>query len=115
MKAKLIIGMLLVFALAILGACSKPKPVATCKEGFQKAIITGYDMRKCACCGGLMVTFSNDSKPYSSDFVLVESLPKGSTINENTKFPVNVCIKYEKIETSCGTVKIKITEMVIIP
>jgi hypothetical protein len=34
--------------------------------------------------------------PYSADFVLVESMPKGSTITDNTKFPVNVCIKYEK-------------------
>ncbi len=114
MKTKSIFSILLILSFVVLGACDKPKPANTCKEGYVKAIVTGYDMRKCACCGGLMVTFSNDPTPYSADFVLVESMPKGSTITDNTKFPVNVCIKYEKLETSCGTVKIKVTDMVVV-
>jgi hypothetical protein len=114
MKKASFLAIILILNMIIIGACNKPKPTTACKEGYVKAIITGYDMRKCACCGGLMVTFSNDPTPYSADFVLVETMPKGSTINESTKFPVHVCIKYEKLETSCGTVKIKVTDMVVV-
>jgi hypothetical protein len=113
MKAITFVGALMVLAFAIMGACCKPKPVSSCKEGYTKAIITGYDMRKCACCGGLMITFSNDDKPYSSDFVLVNSLPTGTTINESSKFPMSVCIKYEKLESPCGMVKLRVTNLIV--
>jgi hypothetical protein len=38
-----------------------------------KGIITGYDMRMCPCCGGLMLTFTDKTKPYEGDFFLVDN------------------------------------------
>lgn len=105
--------LLLLAAISLLGVSCKHKPLPVCKEGYTKAIITGYDMRKCACCGGLMLTFSNDPKPYSSDFVLIDGMPNGSGIGENTVFPLNVCVKYEKQESSCGMIKIRVIELII--
>ncbi len=113
MKNITTLGSIFLLIISLLVISCKHKPSNGCKEGYTKAIITGYDMRKCACCGGLMLTFSNDSKPYSSDFVLIEGLPNGTSINESTTFPLNVCVKYEKQESSCGTVKIKVTDLVV--
>ena len=56
----------------------------------------------CACCGGLMLTFNKDKKPYSLDFYLVSKLPANSGINESTVFPVYVKIKYTFDTLNCG-------------
>lgn len=68
------------------------------------AIVTGYDLRACACCGGLMVTFSNDTTRYSGAFYLVDELPNNSGIDNNTKFPLYVKINW-KFSRVCGSTK----------
>ena len=76
--------------------CMKPKSTLT------DAIITGNDLRACACCGGLMITFTNNSTPYSEKFYIIDQLPTNSGINENSTFPINVRVKYETSTASCA-------------
>jgi hypothetical protein len=85
--------------LLLLSSCSKEKYMAN-------AIITGYDMRMCACCGGLMLTFSNDPTPLQSDFFLVVNEDVSLDINANTQFPVYIKLDYELVNLCAQEVKI---------
>ena len=69
------------------------------------AIITGFDLRDCICCGGLMVSFVNNPIPYSGEFYLVNDLPKDSGIDNNTKFPLYVKISWKDNSNVCGGTK----------
>lgn len=66
------------------------------------AIITGIDYRKCACCGGLMITFSNDPQPYSAEFFNIGKMPPNTGISESSEFPIYVKVKYSKSTANCG-------------
>lgn len=78
--------------------CRKPDPPSTLTD----AIITGVDYRKCACCGGLMITFTNDPKPYSAAFNNIGQMPPNTGITENSEFPIYVKVKYSKSTANCG-------------
>lgn len=108
------VHLLLIVGMFFVAACCKPHPNENgpCKVGYSKAILTGYDTRKCVCCGGLMLTFTNDAKPYSSEFYLVESLPEGKGISDASTFPIQVCVKVEKINSDCGnTPRLRILQL----
>jgi len=76
--------------------CQNPKFILT------DAIITGNDLRACACCGGLMITFTNNPTTYSEKFYDIDQLPANSGINENSTFPIYVKVKYETTKTQCS-------------
>jgi len=62
----------------------------SCKKGRldgYNAIITGFDLRMCACCGGLMINFDGETKAYNGDFKLIDNAVDLG-ISENDKFPV---------------------------
>ncbi len=68
---------------------------ATCQKEITpdyNAIITGFDSRKCVCCGGLMINFDGETKPYVGNFKLVDNFADLS-ISESDKFPI-----YAKVE-----------------
>jgi len=75
------------------------------EAAMANAILTGYDIRDCACCGGLMVTFSNDTTRYSGAYYLVDKLPDNSGIDNNTKFPLYVKITWKYSSNVCGGTK----------
>ena len=77
--------------------CNKPQP-----NTLTNAIITGVDFRRCACCGGLMITFTNDSIPYSAAFYDIKDLPSSAGISEQSTFPIKVKVAYSKVSQSCG-------------
>ncbi len=54
-------------------------------------IITGSDLRKCICCGGLMITFDSNPLPYAAPFKLIENA-EHLDIKPNDKFPLYVQI-----------------------
>lgn len=64
------------------------------------AIITGFDSRKCICCGGLMINFNGEIKPYVGDFKLIDNAADLG-ISENDKFPI-----YAKVEWKPDTTNI---------
>lgn len=77
--------------------CQKPNP-----PSLTNAIITGVDYRKCACCGGLMITFSNDPKPNSAAFSDIRQMPSNSGIDQNSEFPIYVKVKFSTSSVNCG-------------
>lgn len=81
------------------------------KPQFEDAIITGWDYRKCMCCGGLMITFANDPKPYSADFKLISNPNQDLGISDSTTFPMNVKVVWEKDTVRCSGQFIQIKRM----
>jgi hypothetical protein len=76
---------------------------------MSKAVITGFDTRKCACCGGLMVNFEGETTPYQGDFYVLTNTPSQMGIDSSTVFPV--FIKANWINTgNCGGRIVTITK-----
>lgn len=74
----------------------------TTSPTLTEAIITGIDYRKCACCGGLMLTFTNDPKTYSAEFFNIGQMPSNTGISDSSEFPIYVKVKYSKSNANCG-------------
>ncbi len=100
LKSSLFIYILLVLFMTKCNSpdCDKPTTTSTLTDG----IITGVDYRKCACCGGLMITFSNDPKPYSAEFFNIGQMPPNTGISDSSEFPIYVKLKYSKSNANCG-------------
>jgi hypothetical protein len=75
---------------------------------LKSAVITGYDLRVCVCCGGLMLNFNGETEPYKGDFYLVDNKPSELGITETTKFPVYIDVAYNHLE-KCNGAYITIT------
>jgi hypothetical protein len=58
------------------------------------AIITGNDARTCTCCGGLMITFNGETRPYSGDYKLIEN-GNDLGIKDNEYFPIYVKVDWK--------------------
>ena len=57
------------------------------KDGAQAAVITGYDMRNCVCCGGLMINFEGKTQPaFSADYYQVKNDPASLGISNTATF-----------------------------
>ena len=81
----------------IIGIFIFTRILTDCKkqETYEDAVITGYDVRDCVCCGGLMINFNNDTIPYSGTFYLINELPASPVIDNNTKFPLYVRVTWK--------------------
>lgn len=75
---------------------------------FTDAIITGIDYRKCMCCGGPMITFTDDPAPYSSDFKLLSNSIEELGISNSTQFPIYVSVVWEEDTSRCKGYFIKL-------
>lgn len=63
---------------------------------MKDAIITGSDVRTCLCCGGLMITFDGESKPYSGDFRLISNRAVDIGITQSDTFPIYVKVDWKE-------------------
>lgn len=80
------------------------------------AIITGYDPRMCACCGGLMINFEGITHPpMSPDYYQVKNDPASLGIMPTTAFPVYADVTYVlEAQPGCGSKGfVRITSIVI--
>jgi len=91
-----------------LASCKKDKPVYK-SEG----VITGYDRRTCAMCGGLMINFNNDTALYSPGFYLISNDPKQLGITEQTHFPLSISADWQPDTLKKGSNSIVITSFKI--
>jgi hypothetical protein len=94
------------FTLLILGAvalssCSKKEFSDGPSDVFKKneAVITGYDMTECLCCGGYIISIVNNP-PYGKDF-LTKELPANMQITQGSSFPVYVTMEWSVDTTYC--------------
>ena len=99
---------LLAVSLLALPSCKKdnlPDGVHT-----NDGIITGNDGRMCMTCGGLMLTFSEDPKPYTAPFLLINNEPTDLGISEFGPFPIYVNVDW-KGDTTDGRQRITVTRL----
>lgn len=85
----------LMIAMSAMTGCKKD-------NGYTPAVITGYDLRMCACCGGLMINFDNNPKPYSGPGYDVSNNPDSLGITSTTTFPIYMNVKWEHTPYACG-------------
>ena len=82
--------------------------VSSCKKSgnqasyMNNAVITGYDLRLCACCGGLLINFSNDTIPYHGTFYDCDNTPAYLGIDSTTVFPVRLKADWKIDSAVCG-------------
>lgn len=63
------------------------------------AIITGSDVRECICCGGLMITFNGETKPYTGDFRLISNNADIGITDKDT-YPIYVKVDWKEDTTN---------------
>lgn len=67
-----------------------------------KGIITGYDLRMCAMCGGLEIRIKNDTTKNAPPFYEINASLQQLGINENTPFPINVNLNWKRDPSPMG-------------
>lgn len=70
--------------------------ISSCNKDDAKehnAILTGWDATECACCGGLMVTFGEETKPYTGEYKLIQNSEE-LNITPEADFPIYAIIEY---------------------
>jgi hypothetical protein len=100
MKTKLL---LVVFLIIGLVGCKKP----TTSDYQSTGVITGVDMKMCACCGGWYIQIDNTTYEF-------ETLPAGSNIDLlNATFPIKVKLDWQSSpKPACPNNKIDILKIV---
>lgn len=83
----------------LLFACQESDLVAPQTE----AIITGYDARRCMCCGGYMLTLSSDPEKYGEAYFQWNSTQEFDGLDlEDNDFPIYVKIDYTINPDACS-------------
>ena len=101
MKSKLII--VVFFILIGFMSCQKP----TTSDFQSTGIITGVDLKMCACCGGYYIQIDNVTYEF-------DTLPAGSNIDlQNATYPIPVKLDWQlSTKTACPNVRIDILKIV---
>ena len=86
-------------------SCKKDKTVLI------NAVITGFDSRGCPCCGGLMITFNGETKPYTGTFFLINNNPADLGISDNQTFPFLVRVDTINNPVKCSANFVNITKL----
>lgn len=58
------------------------------------AIITGYNAMRCMCCGGYMITLSDDETPFSTPYFQWQPGPEHADLDLENSLPMHVKINY---------------------
>lgn len=93
-------------------------PIVSCHkddEQLQEAVVTGRDLRNCACCGGIMINMSNDTSLYAAGMLLTDSLPSDFMARYTLKFPMRVRLNWLPDTNGCGKMMNKIIVTQIVP
>lgn len=101
---------LLLIGSIYLQSCSKHDA-----EDLEDAILLGFDLRECVCCGGMLVQIKNDTSGVDETYQWY--MTKGDLGAGNIdSFPVKCKIKFDLIKERCVTTKaeLDITQLVII-
>ena len=93
--------LMFIFCISLLIAigCKKTNEKPYQSEG----VITGYDYRMCAMCGGLEITIKNDTSKNPPPFYEINSTLAQLGISDNTKFPINVSLDWKRDTGALGS------------
>lgn len=67
-----------------------------------QGVITGYDPRTCAQCGGLFIIIKNDTTKNAPPHYDINETLQQLGIDPNAKFPINVSLNWMHDTTSLG-------------
>ena len=83
--------------LVMFTACDK-------KEDYMgEGVITGFDPRDCACCGGLLINLNSSSTEMFTDSTYqIDHVPADFNIDVNSSFPVFISLDYKYSGAFCG-------------
>ncbi len=98
---KRILSLTILFAALFLSGCKKER------IDLIPAVLKGFDLRDCACCGGIMVTFPSDTSTQDNTFYLWDWANNQYDLQNDT-FPLNVKIRYKLLPQGCAAAKGKI-------
>lgn len=87
--------------------------IASCKKesaSLKKAVITGYDPRKCACCGGLMINFNEKTERFPDSFFLISNASFELGITSTTSFPVYCSVDTIQLKKCYAGTYVEITK-----
>jgi len=85
--------------LTLMTTCDNKEEYTYMGEG----VITGFDPRDCACCGGLLINLNSSSTELFSDSTYqVNQVPENFYIDVDTGFPVFIRLDYERTNALCG-------------
>jgi hypothetical protein len=83
----------------LLTACDQKEDSKYMGEG----VITGFDPRDCACCGGLLINLNSSSTELFTDSTYqIDQVPGNFNIDINTVFPVFIRLDYKHSTALCG-------------
>jgi len=90
-------------AIIILAICT----LTSCESGVEstdlvEATVTGIDFRRCACCGGAMLTLSDDGTKYSAPYYQWHGNLEKFGIPTDSEFPMPVLVKFDLDEDQCA-------------
>jgi hypothetical protein len=68
-----------------------------------QGVITGYDPRTCAECGGLFITIKNDTTKNARPRYNINADLQQLGINPSAKFPINVSLNWKHDTTALGS------------
>ena len=78
-------------------ACDKKE------EYMAEGVITGYDPRDCACCGGLLINLNSSTTELFTDSTYqIDLVPADFDIYADSDFPVFIRLDYERNNKLCG-------------
>ena len=100
---KILYACIVLVFLVVFSSCKKKA-----ESYMNTATINGYDLRNCACCGGLLVNFDGNTKAYSGTFYDCDNDPSSLGIDSATVFPVTLQVNWKK-DGICDTTHIYIT------
>ena len=98
----------IIFSLIFIGLLNSCLYDILSPENLTDAIITGFDPRACPCCGGLMINFNNEIRPYIGNYYYIDNPSTDLGITGYSTFPIYVKIKWVKL-TKCNNKFIRIT------
>lgn len=84
-------------------SCKKAGTTSGVSPYQSQGVITGYDPRTCAECGGLFITIKNDTTKNASPRYDINASLQQLGINPNTKFPINVDLNWMHDTTTLGS------------
>ncbi|MFZ1748722.1 MAG: hypothetical protein WAU01_00950 [Saprospiraceae bacterium] len=92
--------------------------MASCQkdtDDYTDVTIQGYDLRLCACCGGLLVEIDAPIDGIHGDVYQWYQKHNKHGITGETKFPVKAKIKFYHLAESCvaSTGEIEITDLIL--
>lgn len=90
-----------IFSVVLLfAACTSDKEIP---DDHMKAYLTGIDARRCACCGGAMITLSENTERYVEPYYQWYNYAEELDITFNSSFPIPVYIQFETLKDQCGS------------